>query len=128
LDINFNWTGNDLERAITDDLKAKCSGIIGEVIIKTLFMKVDNEYNKMRIDFNVTVDNTTYHYVVKSINSTTEIDYNSAIESGTAVTTLASRVEVSSNITLSANVKFVVKYSLLLDYVIVQISRWSEHF
>jgi hypothetical protein len=83
---------------------------IGEAMARAVFSSIDFKFSQLSPKFNVTVGKTNYLYDIKKINSTTFIAYEQASETGCAVTTMVSDVELTSGrIKLSETVRFVVR-------------------
>jgi hypothetical protein len=107
--VSILWKGDDLENAMKADLNANCMKYIGDIVARTIYDSIDTQFSKETPQFNVTVGKTTYLYNIKSIVSTTVIDYDQIQEIGHVVTTLTSAVELSSGKTkLDETVRFVV--------------------
>jgi hypothetical protein len=109
LGISINWKGDYMEKAIKADLNANCLKIVGEGVAWTIYDQIDETLGYLTPKFNVTVNDTSYLYTIKSINCTTEMSYNRDSEFGFANTTLVGNVEVSDGkVTLKEKVWFVV--------------------
>jgi hypothetical protein len=107
--VTIQWNGNDLENAIKADIDANCMKYIGDIMGRTIYDSIDAQFSKETPQFNVSIGKTTYLYNIKSIVSTTTIDYDQVQETGHVVTTLTSAVELSSGKTkLDETVRFVV--------------------
>jgi hypothetical protein len=109
LGVNINWTGTDLEKAMKSDLDANCMKYIGDIMARTIYDSIDDQFSQEMPQFNVIIGKTTYLYAITYIVSTTVIDYDQIQETGHVVTTLTSAVELTSEKTkLKETVRFVV--------------------
>jgi hypothetical protein len=114
LGVTANFTGPYLDKAIKDDLTENCWKYIGDGMARTLYASIDSQFSQTSPQFNIIVGNSTYLYNIKKIVSTTAITYDPDSESGSAVTTMASDVEVTNgNTKLTESVRFVVLIILL---------------
>jgi hypothetical protein len=93
------------------NLNTNCSKYIGDIMGRAIYDSIDSQFSQEIPQFNVTLGKTTFLYNIKSIVSTTEIDYNQIQETDNVVTTLTSDVELSSGKTKFAEtIRFVVTF------------------